>query len=320
MNHKKSLQPLSLLSSPDDLADAPPRQGDAQPLQGAGLQPKFDISKVYANTEQASSGIKLAPDKPKHRFGFKKVRNLIFILLLISVGVTFFTKEEYRHITTIEPAALREPLQTSTSAKEFTHKHKDIEYSIQPLFEYELNGMVVSRLDYEKIPTTDPRADDTLFPTDLCMLWGDNLSSGVYRSSSTTFSQGGRWCHWKWEEGKGIVNEAVANNHLMFINPRVKDKLKDIQAGDQIKIIGKLVNVRTITPGVSPEKKVTRHSSIVRTDTGGTSCEDILVEDIIILRENRNISQIIFEGSLVVIGLVVSASIFTRLLRRHRKK
>lgn len=307
MNQKNPLS-INPIDPADNTSDASsgPDITDSTTAQNADRSDarEFDAGKIYPGSQEHGLVSEVSPQvskKPKRNF--KKTKRLVYLALLAVMSITFFTRNDYRSVSSINDESKLAPKQTETKAKPFVYNFDGIGYEVTPLFEYELRGMVVSRLDYEKAFDAKNSADDKLFPTDLCMIWGENLTSGIYKSRSTSFSQGGRWCTWSWKEGVGIVNEAVANNHLMFTDPNVKKKIKNIKAGDQIKIIGKLVDVKTVTPNTPPEKIVSRHSSTVRTDTGGTSCEDILVEDIIVLQKNRNISQTLFIVSLIGSGL-----------------
>lgn len=273
----------------------------------------FDPDKIYPTLKEPGVGSETpktstpAPKKPRRRF--KKAKGLVFLALLVVMLVTLFTRNDYRSISSINNESKLAPRQTATDAQPFNYDFNGVSYKITPLYDYELNGMVVSRLDYEKAYDAKDSADNLLFPTDLCMIWGTNLTSGIYKSRSTTFSQGGRWCVWSWQDNPGVINEDVANNHLMFTSADVKKKIKNIKPGDQIKIVGKLVNVETATPDAPANKIVRRHSSTVRTDTGEASCEDILVEDVVVLQKNRNISQKLFIGSLAGLGLITAWTI-----------
>lgn len=324
MKPKKVIQPISNL---DDLRTAAPVAvaPAPEPQAGKGIQQRVDTNAVYAaisTTPQAPTEGQ-PPKRPSRLASSFKLRFLLYILLVGLTCVAYLTKDEYRNVSVIEPASLVAPFQVPTKATEFTYNHKGVDYAIKPLFEYELHGMVVSRKDYEKQHDADKIADKTLFPTDLCVIWGKNIASEVYKEDSVVFSQNGRFCEWTWQSGVGIDNDAASNSHLMFTSQAVKDKLKGIHPGDQISIKGKLVNVQTATPNPEPGRVVVRSSSIVRTDSGDGACEDIWVEDIVVLRKNTPLSQHIFTGGMIAIGSLAVLSLLVHMghyvkARKHR--
>jgi hypothetical protein len=296
------LRPIEPEGGKPDANTTPESSPQVKNLSARG----FDPDKIYPTAQEPGLIAETSSvTVKKSRRRFKKTKRLIFLILLVIMSVTFFTRNDYRSISSINNESKFAPKQTATDAQPFNYEFNGVNYKVTPLYNYELSGMVVSRLDYEKSYDAKNSADDLLFPTDLCMIWANNLTSGIYKKRSTTFSQGGRWCVWSWQEAPGVINEDVANNHLMFTNPDVKKKIKNIKPGDQVKITGKLIDVQTATPDAPANKIVRRHSSIVRTDTGGASCEDIWVEDLVILQKNLNISQKLFIGSLAGLGLIM---------------
>lgn len=292
----------------------------SEPPQGVGIKLRVDAASIYPSGEKPAEEATISEtlSKKSERSFFKKARLIIVVLLLTLVGVTYFTKNDYRNVSSFVPETLNDPSQAPTNATEFNYEHKGYSYTVTPLFEYELSGMVVSRKDYEKVRRAEDRADNTLFPTDLCMIWDENLKNGSYMSDSTTFSQNARWCTWQWQEGAAVVNEAAANSHLMFTDEKVKAKLRGIGPGDQIKITGKLVNVHNTDSDIPPQKTVVRNTSTVRTDSGDQACEDIWVENIEILRKNVNFSEVIFRASLITLGAIVLVSVTFGIVQHYR--
>jgi hypothetical protein len=282
----------------------------------------FDPGKIYPPEPAAYSvPAEIEPEKPKTkrlaRLG-RLSKKAVYLLLVGVVVVTFFTKNNYRSITAISQAAIQAPQQTATTAVPFTYNFQGVSYAVTPLFNYQLYGMVVSRHDY--ISDDSSLADNQLFPTDLCMIWGQNLTSGVYRESSTTFTQFDRFCNWQWQGDTQVINEDASNNHLMFTSGAVKRQLQGIGSGDQIKITGQLVDVETITPNVPPKKFVSRHSSTTRTDSGDGACEDILVSSIVVLQKNSNLAKTLYRFCLPTLGLLIVLNVVFWWLKANRSK
>ena len=85
----------------------------------------------------------------------------------------------------------------------------------------------------------------------------------------------------------------LSNNHLISGDSHVRDSIKKINIGDQIKIKGWLSSYR------SPERHI-RGTSINRTDTGNGACETIYVNDIEIIRKHTSKWRILMYASLAI--------------------
>jgi len=91
-----------------------------------------------------------------------------------------------------------------------------------------------------------------------------------------TISQSNRWYHWRTDNfpiPRRDIETNSANMHFIPGNSAVEEKLKSIQSCDTVKLIGYLVHI-------DGDNGWTWTSSMTREDTGGDSCEVILLEDI----------------------------------------
>jgi hypothetical protein len=233
----------------------------------------------------------------------------IFLALLATFIITFFTHKNIHTVKNLIPTVLSEPAQTPVSdrspIKFIWHGYA---YELTPLYDYQISGLVVSKVYYSWFGLTQA---DKLFPADLCMVWGSDLAKGLHRNPNVSFSQDCRWCWVQWNGNVDFNLNEMSNNHLLINNPSLEKKLWDICASDQIQIIGKLVNVKAVNIGAKGEfetKEFTWNTSTSRADSGAGACEVIYVQDIRIIKKGNLISYWIFLASMW--GMIVVAGIY----------
>lgn len=195
-----------------------------------------------------------------------------------------------------EQIQVREPPRTTTV--------NGVTYTIQPLFSYELHGLVVSRHDSDSfIDYIHREWNDHINVVDLCVIWGNNATSGAYRGQS--FSSGQFVCYWQaptQEAFAAFDPTAISNNHLLTDDPVIAKKLRSVRVGDQIRFRGFLAEYSHHHDG----RPFHRGTSTVRTDTGNGACETIYVKDFEIIRRGGGPwrSMIWVAWALIGIGLV----------------
>jgi len=234
-------------------------------------------------------------------------KNLFWILLGL-LAVSFFARNNYKSVGDIAPEVLQDPIQTPVaSSASISFKANGYVYELEPLYNYEISAMLVHKLNYR---TFSIYKFDKVFPFDLCLIWGDNLSKRPYRAGTLSFSQDCRFCWAQWREPIPFNLTQISNNHLLMNSKKFERVIGFLVYGDQIKIKGKLVNVRArkIASGCDWDapSEVSWHTSTTRTDGGAGACEVIFVEDIKILRAANVFWRFAFLISLAgLIGLVV---------------
>jgi len=142
------------------------------------------------------------------------------------------------------------------------------EYQVTPLANFQLVARVLGTKNYR----TDREAD--LSPVDLALGWGP--MSKLNTLNKLSISQSNRWYHWRTNDfpiPRRDIETNSANMHFIPGNSTVESKLKSVNAGDIVKLKGYLVHIES-----DDGWKWT--SSMTRDDTGGHSCEVILLEDI----------------------------------------
>jgi hypothetical protein len=144
------------------------------------------------------------------------------------------------------------------------------EFQIKPLAHIRLRARVLSAERYWF------DEGSKLSPIDFALGWGPMSDQRVLDRLS--FSQGGRWYHWRPKDkflpisGTEIARYS-ANMHMIPSTAEMKKRLRSVRAGDIIQLAGDLVLVET--------KKGWRwRSSLSRTDTGNGACELVWVKDL----------------------------------------
>lgn len=201
-------------------------------------------------------------------------------LSLIAAGLWGTRALPERH--SVAAAALPEPEQTAVAKAPFVVTASGIDYTIRPLYRYTLRGMVVSRHDTSSWwnPTHRSWWKDHVNVLDLCVVWGGNLASGVYRDM--LYASGTFTCHVETasrETWARFDTGAIANNHLLAIDPAIVRRLRGMRRGDQIELGGFLAEYAHDTG--FPFR---RGTSIRRDDQGDGACETIWVTEARILR------------------------------------
>lgn len=200
----------------------------------------------------------------------------------------------------LRPELLTEPEQSVTHKPPFNVSVGGVTYTVRPLFQYELYGLVVSRHDSDTWWDYIHREwNDKLNIADLCVVWGPNISSGVYEEIA--FSSGQFVCNFSTRSSEAYAafdQTAISNNHLLSDNPEIARKLKDARVGDQVHFRGYLAEYSH-----NQGRPFKRGTSTVRTDTGNGACETVFLDEFSILGRNA----VIWRGlTWVAIGMILS--------------
>jgi hypothetical protein len=124
------------------------------------------------------------------------------------------------------------------------------------------------------------RWQDFLNERDLCVMWGDNITSGVYKEMKFSSDSWTCWFSWTDSSVNGRFKpEAVSNNHLLIDNAVVRKVLMQSEIGDHIRIKGQLAEY------ANPANGFRRGTSTIRTDTGNGACETVYVTDFEIVKK-----------------------------------
>ena len=156
------------------------------------------------------------------------------------------------------------PLQTPAPASLAPFARADA--SLAPLAGFSLDARVLARRDYR----SDREA--RYAPTDLALGWGRMGDDNVLARLDIT--QSARWYRYRYGGDPPIppaeIDRSAANMHMIPGNDAVAAALREVEAGERVRIDGWLVEVR------APDGWRWR-SSLSREDTGAGACELVYV-------------------------------------------
>ncbi|MFH2137028.1 MAG: hypothetical protein ABII88_00780 [Candidatus Omnitrophota bacterium] len=205
-------------------------------------------------------------------------------ICLIACSIVFivaaYQKDKLPGTDEILSSLYNSPNQTQTDAVPFEVIKNNITYTITPLYNYELYGLVVSYFHtatwwniYHK------NWKDFINKKDLCLIWADNITNKSYQKmkfSSTSFE-----CHYSTKDLQAWRNfrgNCLSNNHLLSADESIGEKIMDVGKGDQIYLKGYLVKYS------HSGNTFERGSSTTRNDSGSGACETIFVKEFKVIK------------------------------------
>ena len=177
---------------------------------------------------------------------------------------------------------LEDPVQTPTQQAPFWVEAGGQRYRLTPLFDYTLEGVVVSYHNADAFSDIwhHDKWQDYINLRDLCVIWGGNVSSGVYQDMSFKNDSWTCWAYWPDAETAARFDKTqLSNNHLLVDDESIKRILMSAQPGDQIRVRGMLASYE------NPANGFKRGTSTRRDDTGNGACETLYVTSFDIVNE-----------------------------------
>jgi len=212
----------------------------------------------------------------------------LFVLSLLGMLITYIQKDKFPEPGFYNLSLLKEPLQSPTRKQSFETEVNEQKYTINPLFNYELQGVVVSYNDSDSLGdiTHHRRWQDFINVRDLCVVWGENIKNGVYLDMDFTNDSWTCWAYWPDSEthSKFSMNQ-LSNNHLLAHDYELKKQLMSANIGDHIRMKGVLASYS------NPGNGFQRGTSTTRTDTGNGACETIYLQEFEILNKANKRSR-----------------------------
>jgi hypothetical protein len=237
----------------------------------------------------------------------KQMAKFVVAAAAVTFVVSFFMKDRLPGRSALLEPLLQEPVQTDVDLPEpFEATRKGVTYTVTPLFNYELWGMVVSYHHAGSFVDISHEAwNDRINVKDVCVLWGKNLESAVY--TRMKFKNRDFTCFYTYpdeETGRIFTENCLSNNHLLPADSLVSGTIMRARKGDQIHLKGWLVSY-----GIkdSPYKRMT---STTRRDRGNGACETVFVNEFEIMRAVNHGWRTLHKLSLVLIVFGAAALIF----------
>ena len=230
-----------------------------------------------------------------------KFNRILIAVSFISLLVSFWNRNELPGNVDYVPELDNEPLQKATRKKPFDLVYNDVNYRVEPEYEYDITGMIVSYRHHYNNSRMHRLSNDHINMLDVCVIWGDN--PGNERLHKIDFWNGIFTCNVKTRDQQAcdaFSMDQLSNNHLISDDELIRKQVRKIQVGDQIRVRGYLA-------GYSSGGGSKRGTSTTRTDTGDGSCETIYVEQFKIVQAATSYwrismwsSLLIFIGALIV--------------------
>jgi hypothetical protein len=191
------------------------------------------------------------------------------------------------------------PRQTATTKKPFSVSYAGVTYSVEPVFAYDLYGMVVSYRQHDGESLMHRRANDHLNVADLCVVWSDTAFSPTLRK--ITFWNGIFTCNFSTRDDEAwsrLKLDQVSNNHLISADDGVRARISGVRIGDQVHIRGWLASY-----GSGAAK---RGTSTTREDVGDGACETIFVDDFEVVARARGAWRTLLYVALAALAIALA--------------
>lgn len=244
------------------------------------------------------------------RYYLKIGNRALFVLLVVILLWAYFAKDNYRSVDVIHPSTTQAPIQTDRFESNPIKFEKDgYKYDLTPLFDFDINALIVSKLDYRKWSLSKK---DSVFPFDLALIWGNNVKSKVFQSNDLHFSQDMRQVRYYYSGNLDVNKNEVANVHVVIKDEFLEDAIDDFQIGDQVKITGALVNIKAVNTtetDVENPQELTIETSTVRDDEGPGACEVLYVSGVSVLESADLFPNTIFNISFYSLIIFVIGNI-----------
>lgn len=229
-------------------------------------------------------------------------REAVKLILLAGLVILFLClmfKDRWPGREDFRPEVFQEPDQkTGDLPEQFDATQNGYAYTVRPVAEYEIWGMVVSsHYAGSFLDITHEKAKDYLNIKDLCLLWGKNLETGAFRRLK--FWNRDFTCFYSWTDpavGQAFSPSHISNNHLITTDGSLRKKIKSVRRGDQVHFRGWLAAY-----GHKGSSSM-RGTSTTRNDTGGGACETVYVTGFEILQRANAGWRAALPVSLVMIG------------------
>jgi len=196
----------------------------------------------------------------------------------LALVVAFWNRNDLPSAIDFHPQLEQAPRQRPITKPPMTVPYAGVDYRVEPLFSYELYGLVVSYRQHDGESSMHRWSNDHLNMADVCVVWSDTAFSptlrklkfwnGIFTCNVQT-RDSVAWSHFKMNQ--------LSNNHLISADEFIRDRVGEIRVGDQVRIKGSLVRYGAAGGGL-------RGTSTTREDSGDGACETILVDELEIVQ------------------------------------
>jgi hypothetical protein len=248
----------------------------------------------------------------------RRLNTIALIGSAITVLVCFWNRNEIPANVAFHPALDDEPQQKLVSRPAFSVNYDGIDYRVEPKYEYELYGMIVSYRQHDGESLMHRYSNDHLNMADVCVVWSDTAYSehlgklkfwnGIFTCNVQT-SDRVAWSAFQMNQ--------LSNNHLLSADPDIRRRAGSIRIGDQIRIKGWLSHYGAIRDGDGRSPQL-RGTSTTRDDSGDGACETIFVNELEIIERASSGWRMAMYASLAILAATLAIH-FSLPYRPYRK-
>ena len=211
-----------------------------------------------------------------------KLNGWLLVASAIVVAASFWNRNNVPVLPEHGAELRQEPEQRRTRKQPFSVDYEGVTYEVEPQYNYDLYGLVVSYRYHDGTSTMHRLSNDHLNMADFCIIWGDNLDNE--RIDQISFWNGIFTCNVKTTDSEAWSRfrmEQLSNNHLLSDDEWLRRQINKVRVGDQIRIQGWLANY-----GQTGAPK--RGTSTTRIDSGDGACETIFVDQFQLIARGHN--------------------------------
>jgi hypothetical protein len=219
----------------------------------------------------------------------------VMIASALTLAVAFWNRNDLPGTIDFHPKLGDEPRQREIQARPLVLPYAGVDYRVEPLYEYELYGLVVSYRQHDGEDSMHRWSNDHLNVADLCVVWSDTAFSPTL--SELDFWNGIFTCNVQTRDRVAWSNfkmNQLSNNHLISADPFIRDQVAQIRIGDQIRIKGSLARYGAVG-------RELRGTSTTRDDAGNGACETILVDELEIVVRGFSSWRVAMYAALVLL-------------------
>ena len=212
----------------------------------------------------------------------KSLNKWIFYGALITLIPAFMLRNSFPAPEERLYEPLPSPIQNRSNEPGFQTVHASVDYAVEPRFDYELTGLVVSRAFHNAKYGLHRKWNDHLNVADLCVVWGNNAST--LDLNAFDFWNGQFTCNFSTDSDqawKDFNPDELSNNHLLSDDETIREQIQTVNIGDRIHLKGWLSRYGN-------KQGFSRDTSTTREDSGNGACETIFIRRFEILDSMDN--------------------------------
>jgi len=175
------------------------------------------------------------------------VNKYALIVSAITLLISFWNRNAIPRNLDFDPRLADEPRQKPIERPPFAVNYDGVDYRVEPLYDYELYGLVVSYRQHNGRSLMHRLSNDHLNMADLCVVWSDTAFSD--QLDKLDFWNGVFTCNVKTRDAVAWSQfrpNQLSNNHLISADPFIRRSIGEVAIGDQIRIRGRLAHYGAI--------------------------------------------------------------------------